>query len=955
MNREIGSLKIANNPATRNYLRGIARESKPGKIKKVLDRIQVKCGDDELRRAILIINSNPLFENNGICREFNKSFPVGLRNTVIFRVEEIVERLNASSNKLYSILTYHHEAQTKIHQEDYEGALAIFKKSINSYGVSCYLYRSIIYLQNRTAANDDREYFKSEIEEIFRQTALDRFRFISNVVKELNNVSSDYFNIYRKLIAMDITEPFEHIVSSYLDHITTDRELHLARLSSFYSISLIDALLYILNTNKYSNIFEEAVRQIPKVLLDRYSQIAILRTNLNQFTKLESEYEFSTSLFREAYLLIEQNDIHRYKTVHGSLYNPMPEKYVERSSYEKRLIREYFESVSSLKDLDRETKTRVNFSKFCVAENNTLERSNALLYFIENQDGLIGEEKEFVSLMSKTCDIGEICPSSYLYKIKQNAHSYDMSLVMACLVSISDNTRAADHELRKTLQDIAVNNFNKSLKELLEHLFDISPAVTGHLVNLCDQTFLIKLFHLIPSPNKALEVRADILEWYGEKTSDSVYLDRAKNHRIDVQINKEKGTIDDSRIYVDPMKFTQWIEDHILPELVVYLYLQSEYTPVTSVSISWGSVNSGISHQDQAASLLLRCYEEFCNNQIFGVASYLGRRIRHGTFKGTALKEVEQIFHNDEFSEIKNDKEFQDEFKAWLESYRDVLEAIKSEELYFCSKKKPNGMLHSNFNTPRKVQQANRMFMDVLNTFARNEDQTGIPHLIAEYCWQIIEEDLSEIRKRLESLKRHCATLKIENQRLTKHQFKSVTGFCNEVNAVTSEKMRIISEWFRRPSTASASADLVLLFRAVVSEAKEQNEYFDPQLKLPSNTWDIRGGRYHAIYDALYILIVNVARHGKPDGRLEFQVEDSDPDEIKLIVISELKDGDDEAYVRGQINDKLSAGYDDANTIDKNSGIKKLKQLTQDIYIRNIVYDVGNRGIKASIGVAMGR
>ena len=47
-------------------------------------------------------------------------------------------------------------------------------------------------------------------------------------------------------------------------------------------------------------------------------------------------------------------------------------------------------------------------------------------------------------------------------------------------------------------------------------------------------------------------------------TGDEHFLQRARAVRIDHQINRVRNEIDDHRIYVDPSRFSSWLEDEIM-------------------------------------------------------------------------------------------------------------------------------------------------------------------------------------------------------------------------------------------------------------------------------------------------------------------------------------------------------------------------------------------------------
>ncbi|WP_427036111.1 hypothetical protein [Enterobacter asburiae] len=73
-----------------------------------------------------------------------------------------------------------------------------------------------------------------------------------------------------------------------------------------------------------------------------------------------------------------------------------------------------------------------------------------------------------------------------------------------------------------------LSEFNSNLLELLKYLHQVSPAVTEHIITISNETFLSTLFHLTDKPIDALNLRADMLFWYGEITKDERFKDRAK-------------------------------------------------------------------------------------------------------------------------------------------------------------------------------------------------------------------------------------------------------------------------------------------------------------------------------------------------------------------------------------------------------------------------------------------
>lgn len=944
---------------SKNILRGIVRESKPRRINKALERIRIRGGDLDYRNAIATIRSNPLYERNGVTREFNKACPSGLSEVIRVPAIDIVQRINMEKDKVLNLLNVQISAQQSIQEAHYLVAIDQLRLLVRQEGISCCFLRILCFLTNRLAdipESKESLEIQDRLQALTANIAIENFSFLRNVMHELANSHTNYFNISKRISENTGTNPFDYIAKNQLKHITLAPVESNDLLSSYYSISLLDAFLYISISQRYSNVFSDAYSQIGTELKSAYSILAGIESNLQPFYCADEYSDISIGFFRESFLLIDQYEYYKYKTIHGALFNASEEKELERTAEEKKLIGEYFDHIESLSSLKSGSNYRINISKLDPNCCNFQERSSALLLYIEQNDGNIEDEEDcFVHLMSQTRDIGLVCPIQYLQKIRKNAKSQELKLVLSCLVSIKDESQLAEHDLRKILQEVCVESYHSSISELLEYVYVISPAVTEHLVEICDETFLSKLFHITDKPNKAIEDRADILEWYGRTVNEAVYIQRAKNLRIDVQISKQKGTIDDSRIYVDPIKFTQWISDNVEIDIGLLLAQVHYQGEISSVSINWGNVTTGVSPKDQIATFLILCYEEFCNNKIFGIASYLGRRIRHGTFKGTGLKEVKDFFTEPNYSAIFDEKEFREEYEAWVNSYEGMLEAIKSDNLHICSKKKPEGLIHNKFNSKTKKYLADRFYIDIHNHYVETDSTTGLPYMITEYCWRIIEEDMNNIGKFLMEKKSKHAVFRTERPRIMKLHTKCVHDFSQEVNSVTADKFRTISNWFSKPSIASPSADLVLIFNAAVFEVKGIYENFEPRIEAPTESFNINGGQYHAIYDALKILIENAADYGKKTGLLKFSI-DNFPKmkHIQLSLTSETLSPKDMKKAKVRIERGLNVNFEDAHVMEGNSGIKKLNQLEEDGFISDVEYDFPAPYIVASFNFPMG-
>ena len=936
----------------KNILRGIIGEEDHYKIIKAINKIKKNCSPGVYKKSLEVISDNILFKQNIVSRNFNRVCPKGGAELLDVNPKHILAKINKYSQLIKNLLELHKKILININCKNYKNALNLCNDVISLNGVSCYLLRVIFYIQNNIEQGDS---LLNEIKNIFAKIELDNSYYLASAIRELSNNKTDYFNICKKIYNYKSSLPENIIARNFISHVTNTEDDFIQTLNAFYSYSLFDAFLFYASFARFNLPFTSCINDMKSNLLDLFNELSAVDIEPQENNNNEDD-GFGLDFFRKCFLLIEQKTFFYYKTVHGSFFNTNETKPDLNIPQIKAKINDYFQNVKSINDLrDSPIKTgRTNLKKYSLNNCNFLENSNALLFYLDKVDATLDDEAEdkFIKMMSCTRDIGTTCPLSYLQKLNDNAISDKIKLVIACLIHIKVNKHTAEHDLRRIIQKITICNCDSKIKLLLDDVYNISPSVTEHLIQICDETFLSKLFEITQKPNQAIEDRAEILEWYGEKINDFSYKERAKNLRIDVQINKEKGTIDDSRIYVDPIKYTQWISDNIMTDLTLLLGNICDETTDSLIVIDWGILDSGLEINERLGFLLRKSYIEFCENKLFGIASYLGRRIRHGTFQGTGVTEVEKFSQNEKYRDLFANRTFNDHFSKWLEDYKKMFAELKTSYLHIQSKKKPDGMLCSGFNTSNKIKLANQLVIEIIKSYKKNRNSLQIPYIITECCWLLVEEDLRNIRKfLLEKKSKHAVFGPPRKGNYIKR--KNLQNFCQDLNSLTAEKFRIISNWFNKPSIASPTADSELLFNAVISEIKSFFDDFSPIVVINSDNLVITGGLYFAIYDALFILIYNVAKYGKKDGELNMDIEIANK-VIKISIISEVKSNAELLKAQTLINQALESDFENAHIIEGRSGLKKLKRMEKDRYINNLKYKFFDKKIKTTFEILTG-
>jgi hypothetical protein len=916
----------------RNLVRGMLANNRPSDMRLSLKKIAKSGTENDWKQTLEVLRGCEIFRSNGLSRYFQRKFSCPLAD-LNYKVSEIIYCIEQNSIKILSLLNDAETVINYINKRDYDSAIISLKAMAKNKGTSLFLVRLVYLIKNRCARPD----LNRQIDQFLEEIQVGNIRYLHLAIRELSSPNTEYLNIREKLNSTNERD-VSWVIKSFIDYIPRSEEEYINTLNSYFGISIIDAYLYYCSIERL-NIFTN-FEHLNQDLHSKFNSLA----SYEYLAFYSDDEDAGLEYFKDSFLLIEFQNCFNYRITHGALYSSTEENEFERIPLEKSLLSEFFYDLTSLEQVQK-------FGSRGTASFSSFERSNSLIYFLEKKDGCVEEEERFVELMSETKDIGLLCPKRHLDTMAQSANSYEFKLVVACLAYIKSKTQSSEHELRRIIQEIAVSKFDANLVKLLEHLLSISSAVSEHLIQSLDETFLSKLFQMVSKPNAAIEKRAEIFEWYGHLTKDVFFLERAKNLRIDVQISKEKGTIDDARIYVDPVKFTQWINDNLIDKLTILLANVTTEDEPAIVVLPWEKIKSGMTEQEQIGAILHLAYEEFCVNKKFGIASYIGRRIRHGTLKGTGFNDIKMFAERTSFRSLFSNHDFYESFTKWIVEYEELFNNLRDKHLQILDKSRPEGLISKDIRSSFKKNEANHLLYDVLKSFYTNRSGTEIPYIITEYCWRLIEEDLALIRKFMMTKKAQHGVFLCDVNKFPKSLQRDIQEFCQELNAITAEKFRLIESWFNKPSIASPSAELALLFRAVVSEVKGLLGNFDPILSIEEPGYVIKGGVYFVIYDALYILINNAATYGNPSGTLGFKVivESNEKDiHFRMSISSEISECDDILDVKESIQFSLDGDCEDALITEGRSGIKKLRRMEQDGQIRDVCYSFENNYVTAT-------
>lgn len=937
----------------RNLLRGLVNQEKKQAFTKATKKIHLLANLNEFKKVHELFRTNILYSLNPISRDFPDSFCCGVDIVLEYTATDIISKVNKNSEKISSIIMDYRELLYHISLIKLEDALRLINRILENGGFSLFLLRVVYFIKSINENGENKNNIKLEIKNTLNKMNINNSMQIKSALEELSNFRVDYISLAKRILSITDELPTKYILHSFINYLPSSHDDFYKRLSSFYQYSLIDSLIYMFSisrTNLYS--LSTYVSQIDKSVVNELVQLSEMDMNFSQYYEMNDAYS-GYEFFRNSFLLIELDIAFRFNLVHSSYYNDNNNKKI--SLFAKGLISKYFDGVNSVKNIQDHKGDCVNicFNTYNNKTSGIFENSTALIYALLKDEFSPDDVLQFIKIMSYTRDLAFTCPNHLLHSILSKSSNDELNLVLWCLISMRSKSDMDEFNLRWIFQELIQSRFNNNIVDALEYIYSLSPSVSEHLISICDETFISKLFHITAKPIAAIESRANILNWYGEKTDDKIYIERAKNLKIDIQISKEKGIIDDSRIYVDPLKYTQWINDNILDQFTLLFDTICKEGGVV-IAPNWQKIKTGLSPSDQVFSLIAQCYDIFCNNPLFGVASFLGRRIRHGTFKETLIKDINELYKCKDYSCLFRRQDFSATFSVWHVDYLAMTDELKTSKLFFNSPKHPKGIMSSELNTSLKQGLAFKLFSDFLVSYKKNNNCLEFPYLIMDCCWRMVEEELAVIKKHLNEYKSQFGFFNIKNLNIKEHNGRVLSDFTHDLNAITVENFRVVTSWFNKPSIASPHTDLVILFKAVISEVKVVVAEFKPTIHCSDGEYFISGGLYFSIYDALYVLIYNAAKHGNPNGEINFNIEHNPKKGVINISISnEISIESNSDDVANSINTYLYADFQFANIFEGKSGIKKLRSLEADGYISNVSYNISNRIVTFSFDFAV--
>ncbi|MGI2068173.1 hypothetical protein [Shewanella sp. MF08487] len=913
---------------TRNKIRAILSDESTHTINR-LDKLRTKLGKSQIAALDAILNSSALTKAIKVSTPFPKKPPFfdniqEYRETGLYEILNVIES-SASKHKdrLIRLASSLQQIDEQYAAKNFSICLDTIFRTLEEDGWSHALLRRIILIRE----NIGRDCIDERIENLVLRAGIKGIvvsSLIHSYAKDQNILMSkrSVLNISDRGALNNYTRTLSKLSVQPSASSTQDLGCFLREV---LKCSLIDAVILAKFNCHLFNISDfPAISEITKVLGRPELFESLVETY--DFTSSEGEYVF----FKQSSAWLEYEAIREYRVLIDNYYDASHEQATVLHADLEKTLQAWVGKVTPHDLVSCSQFTKHDYSALAKLEaSGTVTRSALFNYWLIDSEGQIGFEKEdLFTLMGLTRDLARTIPIHAVRTAAKLSKDELVKLILLLLLAKRSKNELDSFQLRKLLEDIAFKYHGGSLVELVKAYEVSHPYVAEYIYDIATEDFLAKLTKLAPHRADIPEIRASLHEWMAGFAGDEYFLQRARAVRIDHQINRVRNEIDDHRIYVDPMRFTSWIEDEMMIEL-------------NSALSSTGSGKKGVSvtcDETILSMVMTQSYNAFCSNAVFGIASYIGRRIRHGTFHGHVYSSVINGIEKDvKFKKLFLNPQFVTKWVFWKEVYNNAVEKIIAERLHVNSKAKPLGLLTPEVFTPSKQHVRAAAVSSIGNDYAETSSTADICPLIIDYSWRLAELDLVEVIRFLKAQQAPLKNEKFLDQELMPIAIavdrRLAEIFRRELELSIDRKLSTMLGWFKRPSIIAPKALVSLIFAATVAEVKDTIPDFDPQdADSSSEEIELVGNFYHLIYDALAIVVGNAAKYADRHSPLKRKFEILPGKEKRLIIemSSSIKPTDDPLLVSENIETHKKSGFLDANLYDKKSGISKLLLLASN-------------------------
>lgn len=321
---KVKSLKINDlkNRDVRNIIRGIIGEKSPYKIKMLLNKIKLKYGDFLYEESLDVIRGNQLFKDNDYSRYFLDYFLKLNENIENKKPTDIYRSINLNKSKIVNVLRIYNNILFFLNLKNIEKLVDNIEMLTKLSGVSVFLLRILQFIKNNLSDEISVFNLGERIDAAYELIRPYNINYISVAIKELTNDKNDYFGVCDRINQGEESTSLI-ITRSFIDQIPKNESEYIKVLNSFYSVSMIDAVLYILSTARLE-IPYISEKYLDKEITKEYNSIQNMDFDIMKFYDRKEQF-CDLYFFRDSFLLTEISKIYEYRIALSYFYTKKQE------------------------------------------------------------------------------------------------------------------------------------------------------------------------------------------------------------------------------------------------------------------------------------------------------------------------------------------------------------------------------------------------------------------------------------------------------------------------------------------------------------------------------------------------------------------------------------------------------------------------------------------------------
>lgn len=539
-------------------------------------------------------------------------------------------------------------------------------------------------------------------------------------------------------------------------------------------------------------------------------------------------------------------------------------------------------------------------------------------------DVLAGEEFDVVgvaALLSGVKDIHVVTSDAVLDRLRSGAKESGLLRFITDELKFR-KTRNQDTDLSRRLSFMALFKGQdcRAVVPFLEALTKDAADVALLIADTCNRPFLEKLFLLVNTVQDVLETRLAICDWQlnGKSEHSDSLLEEVGALRRELDNLDARSDLDSTRVHVDEEGLRQWFHDTQEANVTRYIQTALAEGPSTNRQSVLPSISVAISREastdeDDVGSvaevgsdvilvaIVDAVMRAFSSDKTFGLDAYLSRRIRHGTLSGqlitpvvrslATLKTLDELRSPEDLDAPSPLSRLVDD---WQRDLTKDIDYVRTDVLQVRGPSKPHGLIKATWRTTVNAAHLDAMLARVHQRVTETQGKYDIFPDIYALCWDCLEPDLAQMRLFMARsfLPEALAKLQSLYATLPQHDQRAGHLFFSDACRKLESRVQEVCGWFIRPVFRRDTYDLKTLVRSTLSIVKDLDISYDFVEDIDiDEPITLSRGSFEIIGDALFVLVVNAAKHGSKGGKVKVSASLAHGDnQVIISVVSEVPD-----------------------------------------------------------------